>query len=406
MGPYAGKQAYVADMEKNPLTMKPFSFNRVEIDIAALQNNFYTIQQTVNPSVRIMAVVKSDAYGHGMIACARGLYLAGARTFGVAEVWEGVALRRAGLQGEIVILLGGVPETYDEIIAYNLTPVVYDIEFITGLSHSAARKNTAVKVHLKVDVGMGRLGVLPSEVESYASLINRLPALSLAGILSHFPVADASEALDTTRRQLSLFKEVLARLKAKKSDAVVAHIANSAALLYFPEAHLDMIRPGISLYGYFPDGSPVRAKKAVPSVKLQPVMSFKTRVVQVKELEAGSGISYGHTFITRRKSRIAVLPVGYADGYLRKLSNRAEVLIRGRRAPVCGRVCMNATMVDITDLPPVDVGDEVVLMGRQGEEEISADEIAQWLETISYEVLCLFGSSNERFYLNNEEKIS
>ena len=163
-----------------------------------------------------------------------------------------------------------------------------------------------------------------------------------------------------------IFKNVLAGLKTKEAGKIVSHIANSAALIYFPKSHLDMVRPGISLYGCYPDASPARAKTAAPTLELQPVMSFKTRIIQIKELDAGCGISYGHTFVTRRKSRIAVLPVGYADGYLRKLSNRAQVLIGGRRAPVCGRVCMNATMVDITDLPPVHTGDEVVLLGRAG----------------------------------------
>ena len=318
----------------------------------------------------------------------------------MAEVWEGVTLRRAGLQGEIVVLMGGSPESYDEIIKHKLTPVVYDVEFITGLSNAAAEKNTEVRLHLKVDVGMGRLGVLPAEVESYVSLIRRLPGISLSGLLSHFPVADEIESADKTREQLLYFRSVLARLKTKEAGSVVTHIANSAALMYFPDTRLDMVRPGISLYGYYPDASPARAKTAAPMLQLQPVMSFKTRIVQIKELDAGCGISYGHTFVTCRKSRIAVLPVGYADGYLRKLSNRAEVLIGGRRAPVCGRVCMNATMVDITDLPPVHPGDEVVLLGCQGDAIITADEIAKWMETISYEVLCLFGTFNERVYLN------
>jgi len=376
------------------------SFNRVEIDIAALQKNYQSIQQTVGQQIKVMSVVKSDAYGHGLIECAQAIYLAGGRTFGVAEVWEGVSLRRANLAGEIVILLGGPSESYEEIISYKLTPVVYDVDFITGLSYEAERKNTEVRVHLKVDVGMGRLGVLPAQVESYVSLIKRLPSISLSGILSHFPLADEAGALEKTQEQVSNFRNVLAGLKTKKAGAVIAHIANSAALIYFPGTRLDMIRPGISLYGYYPDASPARAKTAAPLLQLQPVMSFKTRVVQIKELDAGCGISYGHTFVTRRKSRIAVLPVGYADGYLRKLSNRAEVLIGGRRAPVCGRVCMNATMVDITDLPPVHAGDEVVLLGHQGEAKITADEIAKWMETISYEVLCLLGTFNERFYLN------
>lgn len=387
-------------MEKDSLTMDALSFNRVEIDIASLQNNYRSIQQTVGKQVRVMPVVKSDAYGHGLIECAMAISRIGGNTFGVAEVWEGVALRRANVPGEIVILLGGSPQSYAEIINYRLTPVVYDVDFITGLSDEAARKNTEVKIHLKVDVGMGRLGVLPAEVESFVSLIKRLPYISISGLVSHFPLADEADALAKTREQVSSFKNVLAGLKVNETGPVVAHIANSAALIYFPDARLDMIRPGISLYGYYPDASPSRAKTAAPMLQLQPVMSFKSRVVQVKELEAGCGISYGHTFVTRRKSRIAVVPVGYADGYLRKLSNRAEVLLGGRRAPVCGRICMNATMVDITDLPPVHAGDEVVLLGQQGEAEITADEIAQWMETISYEVLCLFGTFNERFYLN------
>jgi alanine racemase len=303
------------------------------------------------------------------------------------------------LDGEIVVLLGGASETYKDIIKHRLSPVVFDVDFLTGLSYEATRKKTEVNVHLKVDVGMGRLGILPDQVESYVSLTKRLPGITLSGLLSHFPVADEIDALQKTGEQLSHFNNILAEVKKKESGGVVAHIANSAALIYYPDTHFDMVRPGISLYGCYPDASPARAKTAVPTLMLRPVMSFKTRVLQIKEVEAGCGISYGHTFVTSRKSRIAALPVGYADGYLRKLSNRAEVLIGGQRAPVCGRVCMNATLVDITDLPQVRTGDEVVLLGQQGDEQITADEIAGWMETISYEVLCLFGSFNERVYV-------
>ena len=379
--------------------MQPLSYNRVEIDLSALQANFQGIRETVGQQINIMAVVKSDAYGHGQVECAQALYSVGARTFAVAEVWEGVKLRRAGLEGDIVVLLGGSPELYADIIRHKLTPVVFDVDFLTGLSGAAARMKMEVKVHLKVDVGMGRIGIMPDEVESYISLIKRLPGISLSGMLSHFPVADEIDSLETTHTQLAQFKNVLADLKSKESGKIVSHIANSAALIYFPKSHLDMVRPGISLYGCYPDASPTRAKTAVPTLELQPVMSFKTRVIQIKEMGPGCGISYGHTFVTRRKSRIAVLPVGYADGYLRILSNRAQVLIGGRRAPVCGRVCMNATLVDVTDLPPVHTGDEVVLLGQQGDERITADEVAQWIGTISYEVLCLFGTFNERFFV-------
>ena len=374
------------------------SFNRVEINMSALQSNFQAIRKIVGPQVKVMAVVKSDAYGHGLIECARALYSAGARTFGVAEVWEGIKLRNAGLKGDIIVLLGGSPESYEDVITHKLTPVVFEVDLLTGLSETAIRMKDEVKVHLKVDVGMGRIGVMPNEVESYVSLIKRLPGITLTGILSHFPVADEKDALGTTRQQLLKFKNILADLKSKKTGEIVSHIANSAGLMFSPKSHLNMVRPGISLYGYYPGGFQTRTNIVEPSLELQPVMSFKTRVIQIKDVGPGYGISYGHTFVTRRKSRIAVLPVGYADGYLRKLSNKAHVLIGGRRAPVCGRVCMNATLVDVTDLSPVHSGDEVVLLGQQGDERITADEIAHWMETISYEVLCLFGSFNERVY--------
>jgi alanine racemase len=376
------------------------SFNHVEIDLAALQHNYRCIREIVGPQVRIMAVIKADAYGHGLVECAEALYRAGARTFGVAEVCEGVTLRKAGLDGEIVVLLGGSSKTFEDIIKYNLTPVVFDADILDGLSRQADKMNAEVGIHLKVDVGMGRLGILPGEVEFFAAMIRRLPGVYLAGILSHFPVADETGGSKKTTEELAAFQVVLAKLNDSSKEKYISHIANSAALLYFPTSRLDMVRPGISLYGCYPGGDLQRSRVAKPSLELQPVMSFKTKVLQVKELAIGCGISYGHTFVTSRPSRIAALPVGYADGYLRKLSNRAEVLINGKRAPVCGRVCMNATLVDVTDLPPVRTGDEVVLMGRSDTEQITADDIAGWMETISYEVLCLFGSSNERIYLN------
>jgi alanine racemase len=231
-------------------------------------------------------------------------------------------------------------------------------------------------------------------------MIRRLPGVFPAGILSHFPIADEPDGSDKTLQQFSVFQDILAKLQNNTSEKHVSHIANSAALVYFPATHLDMVRPGISLYGCYPDASPARGLALQPPLELRPVMSFKTKVIQVKEVKTGCGISYGHTFVTSRPSRFAVLPVGYANGYLRSLSNKAQVLINGRRAPVCGRVCMNACLVDITDLGPVQTGEEAVLMGRQGPENITADEIGDWMGTISYEVLCLFGSSNERKYVN------
>jgi alanine racemase len=378
--------------------MSTLPFNKVIIDLAALRENYLSIQQAVGDAVRVMAIVKADAYGHGLLPVAQSLYNVGARHFGVAEVEEGIMLREAGLQGEIVVLLGPSAETLADIIGYRLTPVVFDDQCLSRLSAMATAARQTIGVHVKVDVGMGRLGVLPGELLSFCRKIEALPGIALAGVLSHLAMAEQA-ASAVTIQQLREFKDLLKDLAGHLPGKPVVHIANSAALFNNPDARLDMVRSGISLYGCYPEG----LASGRTSLRLRPAMSFVTRILQVKEVPAGTGISYGHLFVTRRASRIAVLPVGYEDGYLRRLSNRAQVLIHGHRAPVCGRICMNACMVDITDLDEsaeVRVGDEVVLMGRRQQEEITAEEVAGWLETITYEVFCLFGGRNKRIYVN------
>lgn len=377
--------------------MSSTTFNRVEIDLAALRENYTNIQEWVGPSVRVMSMVKADAYGHGLVRCAKTLADAGARVFGVAEVDEGIALREAGVEGDIIVTLGAPENCFADVVRHRLTPVVFDIKNAAGLSAAAAAHDARIGVHLKVDVGMGRFGILPHELASFLREIKRLKGIFPAGILSHFPMSDDSDQ-QPTMRQLEEFLKLLDDIHPLVSDGSVIHIANSAALLRYPETHLDMVRPGISLYGCYPADDD-KDKKVL---SLRPVMSFKTSVVQVKEVPEGFGISYGHRFITKRQSRLAVLPVGYDDGFLRKLTNRAEVLVRGCRAKVLGTVCMNACVVDITDIPDAQPGDEVVLMGRQQGEEITADEIAAWMETINYEVVCLFGGMNRRVFLNDK----
>lgn len=380
--------------------MTSISLNTVEINLAALRSNYLEIRRLLGARVQVMAIVKSDAYGHGLVEAARALAAAGACVFGVAEVEEGVRLRQAGLNGEIVVLLGAPPDSFGDVVRYGLTPVVFDRGNLKGLAAEAERRNSRVRVHLKVDVGMGRLGIMPGEVFSFAEEINRLAGLHLAGVLSHLPVADELDSAGTTMAQLRHFEEIIVRLAKLQPDGRVCHVANSAGLLNFAASHLDMVRPGITLYGCHPGGGNGFSTSLTP-VNLIPVMSFKTRVLQVKEVPADTGLSYGHTFVTKRQTRLAVLPVGYDDGYLRRLSNRAEVLIHGRRVPVCGRVCMNACLADVTELPAtVRPGDEVVLLGRQQEAQIGAAEVAGWLETISYEVLCLFGGRNRRVYVD------
>lgn len=370
--------------------------NQIFIDASALEHNVRILRQRVRPTVRIMAMVKADAYGHGMVQTARVFSRAGCDCFAVAEVAEGVTLRRSGIREPIFVLLGLQAAEAQRFLEHDLTPVVFDELAMRRLSEAAVEKKTTIAVHLKIDCGMGRLGFMPDELPSVLSRLENLPGLTLAGIMSHFPLAD-DPASPRTREMYRHFRRACDQYLGKA--AVFCHIANSGAALYFPETCCDMVRLGISLYGGYPDGA--KGLKADRGTRLIPAMSFTTQVVQVKSVPAGTGVSYGHTFTTRRQTRVAVLPVGYANGYLRALSNRAQVLIKGRRANVIGRICMNLCMVDITDIPGVDPGEPVTLLGSQGAETITADEIAEWMGTIAYEVLCLFGNNNQRHLLDS-----
>ena len=373
------------------------SVNRVEIHLDCLQHNFRQIRKLLADHVEILAMVKAQAYGHGLEQTAAALRAAGARYFGVAEVEEGMRLRRAGIDGCIVVTLGPFQRSLEEIIGFDLQPVVFDRQGLDEMSKLAVKRQKAVAVHLKVDVGMGRLGIMPAGVRSLAEEIAKLPGLKLAGLMSHFPSADREEQSGTDD-QLRHFKVIAEELSDLLPPGHLLHIANSAALCRSCNTHLQMVRPGIALYGCYPySDSELRQR-----LSLKPVMTFKSSVVQVKEVPAGSGISYGHSFVTKGHSRLAVLPVGYDDGYLRRLSNRAQVLIKGRRVPVVGNVCMNACIVDVSELAAVEAGEEVVLLGQQGADCIFADEIAGWMETISYETLCLFGSMNRREYVSSD----
>jgi alanine racemase len=376
--------------------MSATSYNKVSIDLKALCANFKAIQGAVGPGAQVLAMVKSDAYGHGLIQAAQALATVGASSFGVAELAEGIALRESGIPGTVLIFLG--TEDAEALIAHHLTPVVFELSNLERLAAQAAQRQVSIGVHLKIDVGMGRFGILPAEVPIFTAAIQRLPGVHLAGILSHFPQADQDAGMTGQQNQ------VFARLQDDIAppdglgQRVVAHIANSAAIMSCPASYHNLVRPGIALYGCYPAATPT----CQLPLDLAPVMSFQTLILQVKEVPTGYGVSYGHLYVTSRPARLAVLPVGYADGYLRSLTGKAQVLIHGQRAPVCGRICMNACVCDITDIPAAQVGDPVVLMGKQagpaGVAEISAAEIAGWMQTIHYEVLCLFGNSNPREY--------
>lgn len=367
----------------------------MEVDRAALRHNFRQVRQLIGLAVDILAVVKADAYGHGLVPAAQAFAEAGATAFGVAEVEEGVRLRQAGITGQIVIMLGVDRQGAAEAVAHDLTPVVYTLEALEALAAQAAKAGCRKGVQIKIDVGMGRLGLLPHEIEPFVAALRRFPNLYLSGIASHFPKADV-EGDAITEKQYALFRELLTQVQDGGEERV-SHIANSATLLRYPEMRCDLVRPGISLYGCYPADWLGQSC----ALDLRPVMRFATTVLQVKEVPAGQGISYGHRYVTERPTKLAVLPVGYDDGYLRRMAGKAEVLLAGQRAPVRGMICMNACMADVTDIPGVKAGDEAVLLGCQGAGEIRAEEIARWSDTINYEILCLFGSCNRQVYVDS-----
>ncbi|MCL7487002.1 MAG: alanine racemase [Desulfobulbaceae bacterium] len=380
--------------ERNALSS---SLNRVEISRSALRHNFNLCRARAG-GARIMPMVKADGYGHGMIECARIFAAEGADAFGVAEACEGRVLREAGIEEPVFVLVGLMPETIPEILHYRLTPVVVDGLQLTDLSRNAVEMDLEVGVHVKTDVGMGRQGCLPEEVAGLVRQITDLPGVRLGGIMAHFPMADDVDS-DNTMEVFGRFQQVVAGVEGMLPEDCCLNIANSGGLLHFGFTILNMARPGIALYGCYPEGKNHQGREG--EQRLQLAMRFSTRVIQVRTVPAGTGLGYGQTFVTSRQSRLAVLPVGYKDGYLRRLAGRAAVLIHGQRAPVVGRISMNLTIVDVTDVVgEIRRGDEAVLMGSQGDDLISADEVAAWMDTISYEVLCLFGNLNARYYIS------
>lgn len=373
------------------------SLNRVEISRSALRHNFRLCSRYAG-STAVMPMIKADGYGHGMIECARIFAAEGAAAFGVGEACEGVALRRAGIEQPILVVVGVMEETLDDVLTYGLSPVITSGDLLPELSRKALAKGCDVGVHLKVDSGMGRQGCLPEELPELVDSVNRLSGLYVGGIMAHFPLGDEFDS-PSTGIVFSCFEQAIDNVRKRLPAGRRLHIANSGGVFHFHETCLDMVRPGIALYGCYPEGEPHRPREG--EEELQPVMRFSTRVIQVRKVPAGHGLGYGQTFITKRATTIAVLPVGYEDGYSRRISNRGAVLIRGRRAPVVGRISMNLTLVDVTDFAgDVQRRDEAVLLGRQGDEQITADEIASWLDTISYEMLCLFGNLNNRYYVD------
>ncbi|HUL31900.1 MAG TPA: alanine racemase [Thermodesulfobacteriota bacterium] len=361
-----------------------------EVDLRALEFNYRQIRKRIPEGVKLLAVVKADAYGHGAIPVSLRLEKLGVEYLGVAIPEEGVELRKGGVRTPILVLGGIFGAEVDHIFRFHLTPVIFRKDSLKTLSREAERRKKKVKVHLKVDTGMGRLGVPLSLWPDFLREARRLPKIDIEGILSHFSMTDEEKGF--THNQWRAFQRAVATAEELGVSSRYVHMANSATLTAFPAYSAGLVRPGIMLYGSYP--SPAFCSL----ISLKPVMTLKTRIHFLKSVPAGTRISYGGTFKAKRESLIATLPIGYADGYSRHLSNHGEVLVRGKRAPVVGKVCMDFIMVDVTDIPHVSLGDEVVLMGRQGKEQITPEEIAEKIDSISYEVLCSIGKRVPRIY--------
>jgi alanine racemase len=360
-----------------------------EVSLSALRANFRAVQQFVGAGVEVCAVVKADAYGHGAERCALALEAEGARWFGVTTTDEGVPLRDAGLRGRVLLMTGFWHGEAEEVVRQNLTATVWEPWHIAALNQAAEDLDVPPQpVHLKVDTGMGRLGVTLRDLPRMCEAIKSSRRVALEGFFTHFASSEVLDANDVAE-QVARFNEALAIVQAAGLSPSICHMDNTGGMVARPETHKDMVRPGLAMYGYtlplIRGGQEVLAS-SVPA--LQPVLSWKTRVLTIKSVAAGQRLGYGGTFTTKVASRIAVLPVGYADGYSRELSNRGRVILCGQYAPIVGAISMDLTLVDVTAIPDAQPGHEVLLIGESGSCSITAPELARHSRTIPYEVLC------------------
>jgi alanine racemase len=349
-----------------------------EVDLGAIQRNFERVQRVVGARVGLWGVVKADAYGHGAVPVARALEPL-CNALAVSLVEEGMELRAAGIRAPIVVLGAYYGVHHADVLAHRLTPVVYDHGDLERFATAAARRGRRADVHLKIDTGMSRLGFSTAVVPRLLERMAALPSLRLAGLCTHFASADVADGT-LTLEAIARFEVCLAAARAAGFEGLVNHAANSAAAIRFPEARLDAVRPGLALYGAMPSAH-------VPLAGLEPALRLTTRIMSVHDIAPGATVSYGGLWRASRPSRVATLPIGYADGYPRHVRD-ARVLVRGARAPIVGAVCMDMLMVDVTDVPGAREGDLVTLVGAEGQEAITVDDLARWAGTVSYEILC------------------
>ena len=365
----------------------------VEVDLDRFAFNLRSVRERIGQSRGILLVVKADAYGHGAVDIAAAAEGEGVALLGVATLHEGIQLRQAGVSLPIVVLSPLLSTEIDEAVAHELDPTVHDLEFAAALSRASEEAARPLRCHVEIDTGMGRTGVREEDAEPFLQRLSAMPGLRLASLFTHFPDADGQD-LGFSQEQVERFHALIARLEAHGIRAPRIHAANSAGLVNLPMSRFDWVRIGLIAYGQKPPRCDI-------AIELKPVMAFKSRLVQVRELPAGATISYGRSFVTRRPTRTGVVAVGYGHGYSWLLSNRGHMLVGGRRVPILGRVTMDLTMVDLTDAPSAAVGDEVVLFGDQGRETLSLEEVARGSETLPYEIMCTIGKRVTRIYVRD-----
>lgn len=365
-----------------------------EINLDAVEQNVSQIRRLISPRTKIMGIVKANAYGHGAPEISKAAIKGRVDALGVASIGEAVELREAGLDIPILILSEPPADVVDIIIKYKLTQTIYTYRVASALSKAAKKLKATVPVHIKIDTGMGRVGILCSEALDLMKNMWKLDNLFFEGIFTHFSQAENLQD-DYTKKQISLFQQVLIEAENCGKKFKLKHAANSAGTFFWPKAHLDLVRIGLGLYGIYPEGVKKNKKK---EINLQPALEFKTKVIYLKRVPAGSRLGYGGTYTTQKETWIATLPVGYADGLNRSLSNLGAVLIRGKRFPIVGKISMDLTLVDVGNFS-LEVGDEVVLIGSQGNERISVEEVAALQKAITYEIVCGIGKRVPRIYL-------
>lgn len=371
-----------------------------KVDLNAIQWNVSKVKEKVGKDVMVMAVIKADGYGHGALPIAHALNEIGVERYAVAFAEEGMMLRKGGIDNPILILGYSHESQFDTIINYDLTPAVFTLESACALSQAAKKVNKTVPIHIKLETGMNRIGFSPTE-ESLLAIekIASLPGIYLEGIFTHMAKADEFDKT-SAKKQMDTYQNFVNKLEERGVKIPVKHVANSASILDLDDFKLDMVRSGIITYGLYPSD-----EVETGEILLKPAMEWKTHIVHLKEIKKGEGVSYGHIYVADKDRIIATLPVGYADGYPRNLSNRGKVLIRGRFAPIVGRVCMDQMMVDVTDIPGVCLMDEVTLMGEDQGERISAEELGNLAYSFNYELVCGISKRVPRvIYKNGKEK--